>query len=693
MNTNHDLLNDLVEFYRDYCMEQIQRLATGKEESLWVDFHDLYRFGPSYADDLRSQPETFLDHMEEALEMVDLPTGDPLTDVTVRVSGLNPEHIYYPGEVRKDVGGEYVGIHGILERVTTSSDLPEQLVFECQRCPNRVTIPQDPNSNEIQEPYECPGCERQGPFEIDDTHEDSNWSDYAKIRIDSRPDVDNNESGKIVGYVLNDLIDEGGDSGLAGRAGEPVTVYGIVQRVQKQGRGENSLLFDHVLETRAIEFERENETVEIERHRDSFEELASQPNAVDLFAESIAPNLHATEAWETAMEFAAAYLFGAPRIDIENGPTYRGDLHFLIISDYGMGKSDFSTDIEAYSPKCISKSTTALSSDTGLTSAAVKDDFGEGQWTIKPGLLVRANGGHLILDELDKGPDELTNMNDAIEGKQQVDVEKAGKSITYESKTGVMALGNPVDGRFNDHDAIAEQLGISDSLLSRFDGIVTMEDIANMDLDREIAQTYGQAYTEAQQAQYGDRDEFEVLDRPVPIDVGQAWVKYARENVNPILSYEQFQELEDWYAEEVRQLNATFAEDGEGQDMPVPATVRELSAAVKMSIAFARCKLQSEVKDQQIQRAKKLGKALVKQNWNGENFDATKNMASSSKKDSQQDRINEIVNECGGETLTVSEVATRVKRDFDSVRKDLRTMQGRQAEDCGSNRYEIKEIH
>lgn len=628
MDINHDLLTRLVEFYTDYYREDIARLAQqypNDTTSLWVDYNDVWRFDPDLADDLRDHPEELLEHFEEAVDMVDIPLDVDLSDVTVRVENVEQEHCYAPGEVRKDVAGKYVGITGTLERVTTTNDLPRTLVFECQRDGHRVTVPQPETADDIQEPHECPNCQRQGPFQI--IHDEGDWSDYAKLRIQSRPDTATDAEGKISGFVLDDLIDAGGDGGLIGRAGEPVTVYGIIKRVQKQDG--NTLLFDHVLEARAVEFDRDNETVNVEDHRDEFEQLADRDDTVELWRESIAPQLHATDAWNAAMEFAIAYLFGAPRIDIPQGPTYRGDLHFLMVSDYGMGKSTFKEDIEAYSPKCISKSTTALSSGVGLTAAAVKDDFGEGQWTIKPGLLVRANGGHLLLDEIDKGPDQLTDMNDALEGEQVVDIEKAGQSATYESRTAVMAMGNPVNGRFDPHKPVADELGISESLLSRFDGIVTMQDVADEEQDAKIAETFGQAYTEAQEKEFGERDEFDQLDRPVPIDVGQAWIQYARENVTPTLSYEQFETLKTWYAEEVRQLNKTFATEGEGQDMPVPASVRELAAAVKMSIAFARVNLRDEVAAEDVERAKKLGKQLVKQNWDGEKFDSSKNASRS----------------------------------------------------------------
>ena len=668
---NQDLLDECEAFLRQYYKEDVARIAQKPREnpSLWVDYGELFKYNPDLADDLREYPDNILGHLEEAIDMVDIPLDMDLSDVSVRVTGLDDEYVLSPSQIRKDNGERYVAVSGVLERVTSTSDLPRQLTFACERCGAETIVPQSIESGDLQEPYQCSSCEREGPFRVLDRK--SEWSDYAKLRVEGKPGATETDTGKITGYVLDDLIDHGGEQGLIGRAGEPVTVYGIVRRVQKSGRGENSLLFDHVLDVRAVEFDRDNETIDIAKHRETFEELADEPDAVDLFAQSIAPNLHETDAWSTAMEFAVAYLFGAPRIDIENGPTYRGDLHFLIVSDYGMGKSDFASDVEAYSPKAISKSTTALSSDVGLTAAAVKDDFGEGQWTIKPGLLVKANGGHLILDEIDKGPDDLTDMNDALEGKQQVDVEKAGKSATYDSRTAVMALGNPTDGSFNPNEPIPDQLGIKESLLSRFDGVVTMEDHANVEQDRKIAETFGKAYTEAQQAAYGDGEDFDVLDRHVPIDVGRAWIKYARENVNPVITYEQFQELETWYAEEVRQLN----HDADArEDMPVPAQVRKLAAAVKMSLAFARVHLRENVRDADIERAKRLSKRLIKNNWDGEKFDANKHTRKSW---TQGDRIEWIKQQTRDEAVgqnTLVERANKKGMQGSKVKNDIQTL-------------------
>jgi len=542
-----DPFMDVIEQYE---RDQLGELAQGyphDKRSLWIDYADVVSYDPALADDFMESPRDVLKGAEAALGKIDLPVDVDLSKCSVRVHNVEETYTYTPGEIRKDHAGKFVGVTGTLERVTTPDDVAEEVVFRCRSCGGYNPYPQDPAKGELRQPDQCGSCEKRATMDV--VEDQGEWSDYTKVRIQSPPNAGDSESGKLVGYVMNDLIDYGGDHGILGRAGEKVTVNGFVRRVQKDG--DNELLFTNVLEVNSIEYEKDNDAVDVAAHREEFEALADRDDAVDLIAESLAPNLHTTPSWDAAMEFAVAYLFGAPPINIPSGPTYRGDLHFLMITDFGMGKSTFKQDIQAFSPNCISKSTTALSSGVGLTAAATKDDFGEGQWTITPGLLVRANGGHLILDEIDKGPEELTDMNDALEGEQVVDVEKAGKSATYESKTGLMALGNPIEGRFDPNQSVSQQMGIDETLLSRFDGIVTMFDEADKEQDSKVAETYGRAYTEAQEAQYGEREEFDQLERPVPVEVGRAWIKHAKENVFPILRYEQFEELEEWYAEDL----------------------------------------------------------------------------------------------------------------------------------------------
>jgi len=331
----------------------------------------------------------------------------------------------------------------------------------------------------------------------------------------------------------------------------------------------------------------------------------------------------------------------------------------------------FSHGVENLSPDCIRKSATSLSSDVGLTAAAVKDDFGQGQFTLKPGILVRGDGGHVILDEIDKGPGDLHKMNDAIEGQQRVDVEKAGLSATYSSKVGLLVMGNPQDGRFDPNAPVSEEIDVDSSLLSRFDGIITMRDVADIQIDTAVANQIVEGYSEANQLEYGElsEDDFEALDAPVDADVARAWIKYARENVNPVFEKDLVEDIRDWYANEVRQLNHQHGTDN-GEDMPVPVTARVVMWVIRFSMAFARCHLREQVTDSDVDRATALAKRLVAQNWDGEQF-----VPEGAKPQTQKERkarIDDVLSV--EESMTVATIADEANISQDVARDELESL-------------------
>jgi len=628
-----------------------QRYPT-EQETLTIDYSDVYQWDRDVADDWVAQPGKIREYFEEALRQFDLPADVSLDGARVVMVGLPDENTHLPNELSTDVTG-YAAIRGNLGRITAKKEHALEAAYECQRC-GTINYLSHPTPDDVQEPHDCQGCEREGPFKTNDSQ--TNWEDFCQLRIETPPD----ESGSpqpehIDGYVIGPPVHEGGEYGLIGRAGESVIAYGEIERQQTEDG-----LFERVLSVDTVEFPDEDDTVNVEAHRETFEELADREDAVDLLSESIAPALYQTEAWGTAMEWAVAYLFGAPRIELPDGTSFRGDIHGAIISDYGMGKSMFSHGLENLSPDCIRKSATALSSDVGLTAAAVQDDFAGGKWTLKPGILVRGNGGHVILDEIDKGPNDLESINDALEGQQRVDVEKAGMSAEYNSRCGVLVMGNPIDGRFDPTMPVAPQIGVDSSLLSRFDGIITMEDKADEDVDAAIAEQMGFSYAEASQMQFGDleADDLDALDRPVPADVAKAWIKAARE-LQPTFTKDLVESIKSWYAEEIRPMNRSFAGDGKGEDMPVPATARVVMWTIRFSGAFARCRLREQVTMSEVERAMPLAKRLVGQNWDGEKFDSNMVTHGSTPK-SQNERIERIRETLDGEELTPAEVAAQI---------------------------------
>jgi len=638
-DTSAALVDDFIDFFRTYYDNEVKELAQkypNEKRYLNVEWSDLYQFHPDLADDLLTDPVKLTRYAEEALRLYDLPIDVTLSNVDVRFVGLNDGELYSPLELTRESPEGYVGVSGQLSKVTTPVDILEEAAYECKLCGTLNRIPQA--GDDEQQPHECQGCQRQGPFRVN--FDQSEFEPYCKIRVETPPD----ESGElqnefIDGFVQGSLVWYGHeDYGLVARSGEPVTVYGQIELRQKEGRGVNGRLFDTYFDVHAIEFEGDDDSIDIPAYKDEFTALANSDDPVKMWKESLVPELYATPEWDTALELLITYLFGSPRIDIRNGPTIRGDIHVLIISDYGMGKSMVNNAVAMFSPKVIKESVTGMSSDVGLLAAAVEDDFGEGQWTLQPGILVRGNGGHVILDEIDKTDANLEKMNDALEGQQVVDINKAGQSATYKSRVGLLAAGNPDNSRFDQHAPISEQLNIDQSFLSRFDGIVTMQDDPEEEQDGYVAETAGKSYVEAFEYEYGDRETLDQLERQIQPDVGMNWIAYAREEVFPMPKLEHIEQIKDWYANDVRQLNKKFRENKEeGADMPVPVNARAIQATIRRAVAFARVHLRDEVTDEDVERAIALSKKLIGQQFDGEKF-----VPEEARGSSQRDRIQSI---------------------------------------------------
>src|SRR5207302_2801400 len=110
------------------------------------------------------------------------------------------------------------------------------------------------------------------------------------------------------------------------------------------------------------------------------------------------------------------------------------------------------------------------------TAAAVRDEFGEGRWTLEAGALVLADLGLAAIDEIEKmNPQDRSAIHEAME-QQRISEAKAGITAVLQSRCAVLAAANPKFGRFDEHKYISEQIDLPPALLSRFDIIFSMID-------------------------------------------------------------------------------------------------------------------------------------------------------------------------------------------------------------------------
>lgn len=647
-----DVLGDAwEEVFKNYYQEKLEEIVQRyPSEQNWVrvNYDDIFRVNVELSDAVLDDPKTALQVGEIVLESWDFPTPGVGFDeqIEIRVTNLPDDEIYNPEDLRAEDGGKYVGIKGSLSKITQPTDYPTELAFECAcgRTQTPVVVPQ-PNRHEMQEPTDsCPHCEQKRNWYP--TTDGGTWEDLSKVRIEQSIDQSKgNEGASITGIVVGSLV-EGYGTELYARAGEDCVAYGILERRQRDERGSADLLFKQYLDVHDIDFNTDSDTVNPDDYRDRIKSVVTeQSNPVETFVENIAPQLKTTDRWERAVWLATAYLFKAPRIHTDSGEIYRGDIHAGIIGDPGIGKSVLNRAIERISPRAERRSATGISSDVGLTAAAIKDDFGEGEYTLEPGILVRANGGHAVIDEIDKGPSDLEKINDALEGDQRVTVDKGGKHAEFATRTALWATGNPEDGRFNrgDHaDPLPAQVNIDTSLRDRFDGLVLIPDEQDTEHDSDVAGHILDAYEEASNEDL----ENDILKRDVSLDELQAWVMLGQE-IDPALTEPAKSEIQDYYTE-LRSRN-------DDSDTFV-TTARGVESLIRFAGAFARLYLSETIDPVHAELATTLMDKIIGQYYDPESGEWLDTHEWSAESSSQQSRKERLKNAIRMDALTVDEI-------------------------------------
>ncbi|MFQ6012783.1 MAG: LAGLIDADG family homing endonuclease [Thermoplasmata archaeon] len=158
------------------------------------------------------------------------------------------------------------------------------------------------------------------------------------------------------------------------------------------------------------------------------------------------------------------------------------------IISHNTAKSELLTYIVRLSPRGIYTSGKAAT-PAGLVAAAVRDEFGEGRWTLEAGALVLADKGLVAIDEIEKMNDQdRSSIHNAME-QQTVHIAKAGITATLQTRTSILAAANPTFGRFDSGKYISEQIQLPPTLLSvdrdepvlvRRNGAVRTETMGNL---------------------------------------------------------------------------------------------------------------------------------------------------------------------------------------------------------------------
>ena len=537
------------------------------------------------------------------------------SEIHVRISDL-PVH-YTLRQLRQTHLNCLVRVTGVVTRRTGVFPQLKYVRFDCTKCGMTLGPFQQESNAEVKISY-CNNCQSRGPFTLNS--ERTVYRNYQKLTLQESPGTV--PAGRLPRHreviLLWDLID-------SAKPGEEIEVTGIYRNAYSATlNNKNGFpVFATILEANHVVQSHDQLagfrlTDEDERE---IRALSRDPRIVDRIIASIAPSIYGHTDIKTAV---ALSLLGGVSKEAQGKHKIRGDINILLLGDPGTAKSQVLKYVEKTAHRAVF-ATGQGASAVGLT-ASVRRDPMTAEWTLEGGALVLADQGTCLIDEFDKMNDQdRTSIHEAME-QQTISISKAGIVTTLQARCAIIAAANPIGGRYNSTIPLAQNVELTEPILSRFDILCVVRDTVDPAEDERLASfvvnSHGRAHpssaaVDANQGAMETEHNTEVREQginngeplpgtaghsgsggngvePIPQELLRKYILYARERCRPKLYQIDQDKVARLFADMRRESLATGA---------YPITVRHLEAIMRISEAFCKMRLSDYCTSADVDRA------------------------------------------------------------------------------------------
>lgn len=451
------------------------------------------------------------------------------------------------------------------------------------------------------------------------------YKNHQRITIQEMPErAPTGQLPRSVDAIIDDdLVD-------SCKAGDRIQIMGIFRAMPSKKGGVTTGVFKTVLLANNVRSLEKGTKAPVLTDKDvrNINKVARGKNGLhpfDLLSQSLAQSIYGNSEIKKGL---LCLLLGGEEKNLKRGGHIRGDVNILMVGDPSCGKSQMLRFVQNISQHCLT-TTGRGSSGVGLT-AAVTTDQDTGERVLEAGAMVLADRGIVCIDEFDKMSDlDRVAIHEVME-QQTVTISKAGIHTSLNARCSVLAAANPVYGRYDPYQTPMENIGLPDSLLSRFDLLFIMLDKMEPETDRKLADHVLRSHTfrktgetDGQPLEIDSSADVIVTEDPNNVDVRDTpmfathnvqlkgkrkrndqkllslefckkYIMYCKANCHPVLTAEAAGFIAERYA-------ALRSKETDSKSLPV--TARTLECMIRLSTAYAKSRLSNTVEQEDAENA------------------------------------------------------------------------------------------